>query len=134
MREYMANRRAKRRNELLAMAGNKCVECDETENLEFNHIDRSTKLFMLSGTGLDKPWKIILEEYRKCNLLCRTHHAEYTKKQWEDDQIITWNRNLHGDYIHGSARTYHMGCRCDRCKKAKRMYRNKECSHEDVVA
>jgi len=37
------------------MLGGRCVRCGATEDLEFDHIDPSTKRFTISG-GLSKAW------------------------------------------------------------------------------
>lgn len=135
MREYMARRRKDRRAKLLEMSGNRCSACESTKELEFNHIDRSAKLFVLSGYALDKAWKTIEDEWRKCELLCSDCHKLRTREQWDTQQLTAWNKNLHGDHKHGSPRMYNeRGCRCDRCKTAKRIYRNGGCKSADVVA
>lgn len=134
MREYMKNRRKTRRDKLIAMSGNKCAHCDETENLEFNHLDRTTKLFTLSGDALDKSWETILAEKDKCELICPDHHLEYTRQQYEAGEILPWNKNLHGPYIHGTARAYtKLNCRCVDCKSAKRLYRVKQITYFEVI-
>lgn len=130
----MSKRRVERRQKLLDMAGGCCSVCGIQEDLEFNHLIVETKCFDLSGKALDKAWKTILEEFEKCNLLCREHHLEYTRMQYDTGELSTWNKGLHGEYLHGSPRTYHAGCRCSRCKEAKKKYRNKECGNADVVA
>jgi len=135
MKQYMANRRVERRVKLIEMSGGCCRVCGSTEGLEFNHIDRSNKNFVLSGKGLDKAWTKILEEHAKCELLCSQHHKDYTQKQWANGELTAWNKGLHGDYQHGSPRTYHdLKCRCEKCKLAKRMYREGKIGNGDVIA
>jgi hypothetical protein len=69
----------KRRDDLLVLArarlGGKCSYpgCEETENLEFDHIDPATKVRKISEATNWSPerfWK----EVDKCQLLCRLHH------------------------------------------------------------
>lgn len=134
MRQYMSDRRLNRRNKLIEMSGGKCKECDSSENLEFNHINRQDKNFILSGFNLDKPWALIIEEHSKCELLCSNHHKEYTRTQWQNGELAAWNKDLHGDYKHGSPRTYHeLKCRCEKCKLAKRMYREGKIKNHEVL-
>lgn len=134
MQEYMKNRRMRRRQDLLDLRNNKCEKCGSSESLEFNHIDRSLKLFTLSGSGLDKNWDKILEELKKCELLCKEHHREYTRKQYKEKEILIWNQGKYGEYIHGTMRRYHEeNCRCDLCKLAKKKYRNKEIKYSEIV-
>lgn len=83
MAEYMKKRRAKRRAELVSMLGGKCAKCNFTQDLEFDHIDASSKLFHISGKELDKPMAILIAEVNKCQLLCYVHHREKTIKSGE---------------------------------------------------
>lgn len=75
MKHYMADRRKKRRNSLLVMAGGKCCKCESTTFLEFDHIDPTLKAFQLDKQNMDRPWDVILEEFSKCQLLCRDCHV-----------------------------------------------------------
>ena len=123
----MKNRRLQRRTMLLELSGNKCSICNSIDKLEFNHIDRADKLFVLSGKGLDKNINIILSEHKKCELLCSICHLSKTRIQFATKQIKVWNDRKHEPYLHGTARNYHEKmCRCDNCKYAKRLYRNKQ--------
>lgn len=126
MAEYMAERRKNRRSALLSLHGDKCKECGSTESLEFNHRDRESKLFILSGCHLDKSWQKILAESEKCDLLCASCHKDYTAQQWAKGELTVHNKN-EAPYAHGTPRMYQeQKCRCDDCKKAKRRYRAKE--------
>lgn len=127
MAKYMKTRRGLRRAKLLEMAGGVCSTCGDSNLLEFNHRERTEKLFTLSGKGLDTSWERILVEFAKCDLLCVIHHAEYTKEQWKTGEIAPWNSNKNVPHIHGTARCYHeTKCRCRDCTYAKKLYRNKE--------
>lgn len=133
MAEYMRNRRKSRREQLIVLKGGKCLVCGSTENLEFNHRDRESKLLTLSGKGLDGPWDKILSELDKCDLLCFEHHLEYTRGQYRGGEIRPWNDGTSKPFLHGTARTYHAGCRCDDCKLAKKLYRNKVISNKQSI-
>lgn len=125
MKEYMAKRRAVRRDKLIDMAGGKCMKCDSVEQLEFNHVDRAGKRFELSGSALDRSWSAIVEEFNKCELLCSKCHLDDTRAKWLSGDIVPWNKDIRGEYVHGTPRMYHeKACRCDPCKGAKRLYRN----------
>jgi 5-methylcytosine-specific restriction endonuclease McrA len=76
-------KRRKRRGILLEKLGGKCVWCGTTEELTFDHIDKTTKSFVLSGKGLDGDWEKILRELDKCQILCDTCHK---KKTIEEDR------------------------------------------------
>ena len=117
------------------MAGNECQVCKSTENLEFNHIDRSTKLITLSGKGLDGKWETILKELDKCELLCHTCHLEKTREQYKNKEIRPWNDKTHLPYLHGTTRSYEeISCRCEDCRYAKKLYRDKFVGYSDLVS
>lgn len=133
MAEYMAARRKKRRSILVEKSGGRCEKCGSTETLEFNHKDRLSKKFEIAS-GLDKPWSTLMEEWGKCELLCRQCHLEHTKMLWDTKQLRPSNSKLHLPYIHGTVRMYQeLSCRCNKCKDAKRKYRNKEVTYSDEV-
>lgn len=133
MRCYMANRRSKRRGKLIELLGSKCAVCGCSESLEINHKDRTQKTRNLSGWWLDTAWSTILAEASKCELLCEKHHKGFTKSQWGSGAILPWNKGIRGEFHHGTARMYsEKVCRCEKCKEAKRAYRNKLCRYEDI--
>lgn len=63
-----------RRDELVQRLGGKCAICGSTENLEFDHIDASTKNFNV-GKLLSHSREAIEQELQKCQLLCRACHT-----------------------------------------------------------
>jgi len=128
MNAYMRRRRQQRRQELLKLAGGVCVHCGDTTDLEFDHRDRNTRKFGLSGSGLDKSWEQILKEFVKCDLLCKYHHQEKTKLHKESG-----GGHNKVEPTCGSAHAYTLGCRCNLCKVAKRLYRNKDIDYHTVI-
>lgn len=66
-------RRQERRKVLLEHLGGKCVGCGVTENLQFDHLDRTQKLFSI-GKKLDYSLEKLLPEVEKCQLLCYECH------------------------------------------------------------
>lgn len=66
-------RRQERRKFLIEHLGGKCVGCGVTENLQFDHIDRTQKLFSI-GKKLDYSLEKLLPELEKCQLLCYECH------------------------------------------------------------
>lgn len=79
-REYSRNYYHRRKNEYLKLLGGKCVRCGATENLQFDHIDRKTKLFTL-GRLLSKTKAAALEELKKCQILCFWCHVDKSKPE-----------------------------------------------------
>ncbi len=71
----------KRKLELIKLQGNKCGMCGYDKNyaaLEFHHKVPIEKLFQLDLRSLsNRSWDAILEEAKKCQLLCSNCHAEY---------------------------------------------------------
>lgn len=133
MARYMAERRSSRRGILIEHFGGECQKCGSGSDLEFNHLDRTTKLFNLSGCHLDKSWKRILEEAAKCELVCNSCHLAYTRAQHAAGEIVPHNKNT-DPYVHGTMRCYQeTGCKCPPCKAAKKLYRAKGCTYRTVV-
>lgn len=146
MRQYMAQRRTRRRQQLIELSGGRCegrffdeedacgpTVCGSVDRLEFDHIDRTTRLFSLSGKGLDGSWPRIMQEHAKCQLLCYQCHRIKTVAAGETggghNKLIN-----HKDWPHGSMQRYSVnGCKCVDCKFAKMLYRNKKIGYREVV-
>lgn len=115
---YMKTRRIKRRTSLKLLLGDQCKNCGENNKLEFDHINPETKSFEINGSFLDKPWNLLIEETRKCQLLCNSCHK-------------LKNKIDNGEAKHGGLTmyTYHK-CRCDLCKtywnKKTKEYKSKK--------
>jgi hypothetical protein len=75
------------------------------EDLEFDHIDPSTKAFAISA-GLSRAWDALVEEAAKCQLLCKPCHVA---KGAEDRPELQ-----HGIYYV----YWYWNCRRDPCKAA----------------
>ena len=73
-RDYNKVWKQARRARLIEMLGGKCVRCEATENVEFDHIDPSTKVFAVCS-ALDKAWDVLVEEASKTQLLCKPCHV-----------------------------------------------------------
>lgn len=70
-----------------------CCKCKEKRHylLDFHHLDPNTKLFQI-GQGESKGWNKILEEIKKCILLCSNCHREF--HYLEKTQDITFKEYL----------------------------------------
>lgn len=75
MREYMLARWNRRRAAGIAQLGGVCVNCNTTEELQFDHKDSSTKKFPLSkmSSCSEEKWQA---ELSKCQLLCKDCHLK----------------------------------------------------------
>lgn len=71
----------KKKQELQAILGSKCAHCGEVDPivLEFDHIDPATKTMVIS-MSYNKPMEILVEEIKKCQLLCANCHK---RKTWQ---------------------------------------------------
>lgn len=61
------------------MFGGKCVVCGYKKypgSLDFHHIDPKMKEFALSVKGLSYSWVSLVEEAKKCVLVCKNCHTE----------------------------------------------------------
>lgn len=122
MAVYMANRRKRRRDELIQMSGGKCVRCGSVDDLHFDHINPKQRSLRLNGKELDGSWENIVQEWRKCQLLCKVCHLAKTRENRENNKE-PWNKGKSKDGMllpeHGCERSYMRGCRCDECRKAR---------------
>jgi hypothetical protein len=115
MAAYMRQRREGRRARLREMLGDACVQCGATEALDFDHIERSTKSFEISGRALDGPWARLLDEVAKCQLLCRPCHILKTSEEAAALPRVDYHGTEYGYVDHK--------CRCDLCYEARRQAR-----------
>lgn len=107
MRDYMKRRYYKIRAEAYNLLGGKCVECGTSENLEIDHIDRTTKTVDISKFCSMSRVRF-LEELKLCQLLCHEHH----KQKSAAEQSVP----------HGGGLTGKRNCRCELCAPLKNAY------------
>ncbi len=73
-------RSIRRKVQLVELFGGKCSKCGYNTNLSalhFHHANPSTKHFKLDARILsNKKWDFIIDEAKKCILLCSNCHAE----------------------------------------------------------
>jgi hypothetical protein len=79
-RQNAYRKRYEKKLKLLEISGNKCSICGYNkcpDALSFHHLDKTTKSFGLSADIINsKSWESILEEFKKCILVCMNCHAE----------------------------------------------------------
>lgn len=109
MKKYMLDRYHRRMEDFKKILGGKCNCCGGLDDLEIDHKDISTKSFTIAKKAASAPISTLLEELKKCQLLCRTCHLEKTYK--DKGQISARG-------THGTLSSYRY-CKCDLCKKAK---------------
>lgn len=101
MREYMRKKHAARKAAAIQLLGSKCIQCGSMNNLEFDHIDPSTKSYTIARIYTHSEVKF-QTELAKCQLLCESCHKEKHASQAPC----------------GTDARYSAGCRCADCKKA----------------
>ena len=69
-----------RKKLLIEMLGGKCESCGTTKNLQFDHIDPTTKSFSIAKRYRCKD---VFEEIKKCQLLCYECHLKKTSEEWQ---------------------------------------------------
>lgn len=78
--EYHKKRRNERKKRLIAEKGGKCTRCGYNKSISalvFHHRDETTKKFNISGNNLNRNnWDTLIQEAKKCDLLCSNCHAE----------------------------------------------------------
>lgn len=104
---------AERRKIVLEMLGDKCVKCGAKGNLHIDHKDPRTKKFQLSGHALTRGWGSILEEIKKCQILCNICHG--IKSNSERINFSESNHGMLSMYTNNK-------CRCKECRSAWAKY------------
>ena len=80
-------RREKNKQDRINYLGGKCVGCGTTQDLQFDHIDRTLKEYNISKKPdytLDK----IKPELDKCRLLCKSCHIVKTRVNNDHEQML----------------------------------------------
>lgn len=95
-RNYMRNYYKKRKLLCIEKLGGKCAVCGNTENLQFDHIDRKSKIFAITNF-LNYSKESLKHELEKCQLLCVGCHKNKTKMNKE--YTINRKRKLNEDQI-----------------------------------
>ncbi len=81
---HVKNFRKNKKLKVLALAGGKCCICGYNKcarSLSFHHMNPSQKKFGLSTIGLGKGITVVLEEIKKCILVCANCHGEIHEGQ-----------------------------------------------------
>ena len=85
--EYARANYHKRMNKVIEQFGGKCVCCGITENLEFDHLDRTTKKAKVSTLVATSSLAAAIEEAKKCQLLCKSCHLQKTITNLENQPL-----------------------------------------------
>ena len=110
-REYQRNRYEERRTQAVEILGGVCVDCGTTDNLEFDHVDPSTKEFAIGDMFSKYSWEKIEQELIKCVLRCKPCHGI---KSLSNGDIYSVE--------HGGGLSGKKNCKCPPCKAKKAEY------------
>lgn len=69
--------------------GGKCVKCGYDRNLaalDFHHLDPTTKKYQWTKLR-ERPWEEVVDELKKCTLVCRNCHAELHNPQLDKNVL-----------------------------------------------
>lgn len=104
-----------RRKKIFEYLGGKCVVCGSTENLQVDHVDHNNKTFpILQNYSI--AWDFLVEEMKKCQVLCKKHHLE--KSIQEGSLAKGWTNQP--QWKHGTLKMYQKKkCRCELCLEAR---------------
>ena len=82
----------KRKYEAILVRGGKCEKCGYNKNiaaLDFHHINPSEKSYQLDGRHLSNcSMKSIIEESKKCILLCANCHREIHYPFFDKNDVV----------------------------------------------
>jgi 5-methylcytosine-specific restriction endonuclease McrA len=99
----------KRKNYCLDYLKGKCINCGSIEQLEFDHIDPTTKVGHITRM-FSVSHELLIAELNKCQLLCQPCHMAKTKSAIVKPK-------------HGTISRYtNQECRCTDCKQANKLY------------
>ena len=107
MAKYMLKRYRERRAHAIDALGGKCARCGSQDQLELDHVDRSTKRGDL-GKLFTQGEARYLNELAKCQLLCSACHIEKTRSEISVE--------------HGGGLSGKRNCKCAPCRIKKNEY------------
>ncbi len=82
-------RNHKKKQKLISLAGGECILCGYKkcgQALAFHHVDPQTKSFEISG-GYNRSMESLIEETKKCVLLCMNCHTEFHSRVAQGESI-----------------------------------------------
>lgn len=94
--EHMSNSvnvqawRKRAKQKVVEIAGGKCNLCSYDKcisALEFHHIDPNEKDFAVTGTNVTRRFDLMVEEVRKCILVCANCHREIHAGLYEESEL-----------------------------------------------
>ena len=81
-------RKEEKKKFLIEYKGGKCVGCGTTHNLQFDHIDRTTKELRSISGCLNLRLETLIKEADKCQLLCRDCHIIKSRTHYDHEELL----------------------------------------------
>lgn len=138
--EYVKSWRKRTKQRIVDSMGGKCSECGYNkclDALELHHINPETKEFSLGGMrARPKSWSIVVEELKKCVLLCANCHREVEAGIRHLSNPVSTFDDSYVEYTIGkfkySEKNFKYDLICVRCDTPFKGFRKttKYCSHK----
>ena len=148
--------RKERKNTLISIFGGKCQICGYNrchKSFDFHHVDPSKKDSAISAFGLLSKWKKIVQEMKKCILVCsnchREIHANFISQKLVEDiyknNLIDISKKLDKEIEHNIKKPKLYFCidcnkeidqrskRCHICYKITRQNKNKPTKEQLLI-
>lgn len=112
--EYQREKYNSRKEKYISILGGQCIVCESISDLEFDHIDPTTKEYNITTLLSKYSDDIIKKELDKCQLLCKECHRKKSIK--EAKSRTPWNygtKKEHGSYYG----VYTLKCKCQECSE-----------------
>lgn len=84
MREYLRRRYHERHAQAIEILGGRCAICGSRDDLQIDHINNSHKSFDVADRLAQYAWSRIVEELKKCQLLCFWCHVDKSKVETKE--------------------------------------------------
>lgn len=137
---YVSKHRQKKKDWIVAIAGGKCELCGYCKSnraLDFHHIDPNSKLFGIANAGATKSNRTLLEEAKKCVLLCANCHREVEAGETDISAIIDradYIASLERELENLKIRHLRSATRCPVCgEETKSKFCSRKCFHKSLV-
>lgn len=96
---------------MIEALGGECVDCGTVDDLQFDHVDPTSKAFEVSTAIDSRPRTQVWEELRKCVLRCESCHIVKSRREGSFHNVE-----------HAGGLTGKRGCKCQPCRQQKAEY------------
>jgi 5-methylcytosine-specific restriction endonuclease McrA len=129
-RDYVQKARDAVRQYAKETGQDKCAKCGTAENLEWDHIDPSTKVFKISDYSRGK--NALMKEVLKCQRLCKQCHVQKTSEDDIKKGEFTKESDL-PKYVYARGGKYQAEVQRNKVKHYIGTFRTREEAHEAAL-